>query len=405
MEIQFIGQGYNTEIGSSVAQVLIDCLSDESFHTFKCLVAFASVSGVRGLLNHINNSKKHISTYKIVVGVDQYGTSKEALEALLEYDLDCYVFYTTSPFIFHPKIYFFESDTQASVILGSNNLTKKGLTQNIEGAIHIKYSKDEGYDLLEQIKNYYLPIFDNNDENLYFLNTDLIENLVSEGIVKNEIEVRRMYNNKSINLNSIATNVTNKFVSRTMQRAPVDFNSANIRVQSTVPQATIKNISNAVEWTINQDNDVLIAQVGGPGRWKQVNFPISMFVNYFGATAGDNSYNIRIRHIENHRILDEIETRQAVTVASQNYRFEIGAASGLTYPSSDRPIVVFIKVGSNDFIYKLVMPTNNNYNEISKYLNDNYNGPGRNLQRIIKSLDDIKENCASLYGLISYYIQ
>lgn len=412
MNIEFIGQGYDRESGSSVASKLMELLGDARFNSFKCLVAFASHTGVSGLADHIANSKSHIETFRVIVGIDQFGTSKEALEALLQWEVDSYVFYTTQRIIFHPKIYLFEGEEFVAVIIGSNNLTQTGLAQNIEGAVLITYNKSEGNtDLINQITNYYEPLLSDDSPYLRPISTDLIEQLLASGRIKDEAHRRAQYRKGAIQEQPVEetgveyeTPIEELFQNLPLQGLPSGFNPTRLVVPRTsissppeeTPTASEEGeeeigvttsppiiVSATSGWVIEPANEVLVAEVGAGSRWKQVNFPILMFENFFGATAGDNSYTIRIRHVEENSSLNEIEQRQAVTVQSSNYRFEIGVASGLTYPSGqNRPIVIFIKVGNNDFLYELFMPDSSFYGNVKAYLYSNYSGPARNLRRL-----------------------
>ncbi|PKQ44213.1 phospholipase D family protein [Confluentibacter flavum] len=195
MRVTFLGQGYNLRANTSVAQVLIDSFANNSFHTFKCMVAFASPSGVSGLTEHINNSRTHIETTRVIIGVDQDATSREALERLLEWNANVFVLYSAQPNIFHPKIYIYEGENAVSIIIGSNNLTQMGLVKNIEGAVHITFNKDdiEGNDLLDDINTYFDPLLTGENPNLKPLTTALIEQLVEHGIVPTEAERRIKY--------------------------------------------------------------------------------------------------------------------------------------------------------------------------------------------------------------------
>ncbi len=51
-------------------------------------------------------------------------------------------------------------------------------------------------------------------------------------------------------------------------------------------------------WQFYPDCEVLIAEIPRSGnRWKQANFDIDTFQNFFGATPGDNSQRILLRNI------------------------------------------------------------------------------------------------------------
>ncbi len=402
MEIQFIGQGHKVSDDSCLASNLISLLKDNKYNSFKCLVAFASSIAFKSLLPHIDTAKNHLSEIVFIIGVDQFGTSNEALDQLLEMNVNSYIYYTSSTIIFHPKIYLFEGTEDVAIIVGSNNLTQKGLVQNIEGSVLIKYTKNEKVDFLKQIEEYYFTIFAGNDPNLYKLTTKLIDELVKDGIVKKEIEVRKIYNIKKPELSS---KKDKSYPPRALQKIPKDFHPSisSEATTSLIPTADALPQSNSP--ITLEAKEVLIAQIGGPGRWQQVNFPIALFQEYFGATAGDNSYTVQIRHIEDNGTLNEVENRQTVTVLSKNYRIELGATAGKKYPPlPDRPIVVFIKRAGNEFLYKLFMPSDNDYSNISSYLSESYDGPERQLQRILISSDELKDNCPELYEIIENYI-
>ncbi|MEK6616787.1 MAG: phospholipase D family protein [Bacteroidota bacterium] len=137
MNIKLLGQGFEATSADSVGNQLIKFLSDTDFHTFTGISAFASQAGVNGLAKHIASAKKHLNIITIVTGVDQKGTSKEALEALLKLNINSYVFYQPSYTIFHPKIYLFEGAEKSELIIGSSNLTAQGLFTNVEASLLI----------------------------------------------------------------------------------------------------------------------------------------------------------------------------------------------------------------------------------------------------------------------------
>ena len=52
---------------------------------------------------------------------------------------------------------------------------------------------------------------------------------------------------------------------------------------------------------------VLIAEIGGGPRWKQVNFPVSIFQDFFGAQRGNNEYVIELMNIAKDGTLGDVE--------------------------------------------------------------------------------------------------
>ncbi len=137
--------------------------------------------------------------------------------------------------------------------------------------------------------------------------------------------------------------------------------------------------------TLYAGEEVLIAEIGGGTRWKQVNFPVGIFENFFGAKRGDNSYRIELRNIANDGSLGEVETRQAVSVRSRNYRFEINCAetSGQYPGEENRPIGIFVKIGVRDFVYQVLLSDNSRYATIKEYLYAESSSGSRELKRAI----------------------
>lgn len=394
MEIKLLPQGYNLENHSSVAEVLIDAFSDDRYTSFRCLVAFASYGGVTAFTPHVLHNKDRLVDIKFIVGIDQQGTSKEALEEILSWGINSYVYHSKSPNIFHPKIYIFEGEKDFLAIIGSNNFTESGLVKNIECSVLITHHKlnAEDREILNEIEEHFGNLLTNRDNNLKPISNDLIITLEQTGLAPSEQTRSKRYDRKFNGYNEVVNQ--NPFSSSNIQQNPNYFSPKRIvrqrqPIQNIAEQRVISNDND--NWIGQSSNPILIAEIGGGERWKQVNFPLAMFREFFGATAGDNSYHINLRYLDTEGELSEIESRQAVTVASQNYRFEIGAAQG-RYPAIGRPIGVFIRVAPQNFIYRLYMPDSENYRELGAYLHGNYLGRADHLKRIIKSYDQVSND-------------
>ena len=83
MDTIIIGQGYNIGEDTSVAKELIKQFESKRYDSFTCLVAFASYGGVSALTRYIKEGKEKGMNIKIILGIDQKGTSKEALDEVL----------------------------------------------------------------------------------------------------------------------------------------------------------------------------------------------------------------------------------------------------------------------------------------------------------------------------------
>jgi HKD family nuclease len=183
MKINFIGQGIHEE--NSVGQRLLGSLSNGLFHKFIAISAFASESAVLGINELL--LKANLESITFYVGIDQKGTSKEALEAFLKIEnAEVSIIHTTSGIIFHPKIYIFEGLTKTIIIVGSSNLTIQGLFRNIEASLLIEFDNldEKGLKILSDIYNFIETLSENKSN----LNQELIEKLYESKVIPLESE-------------------------------------------------------------------------------------------------------------------------------------------------------------------------------------------------------------------------
>jgi len=208
MKTTFLGQGLEFNSINAVGYHLIACLEATDFHTFTGLSAFASEAGIFGLSSYIQAAKTNYETLTLIVGIDQDGTSEEALNEILSLDIESYIFYQSEAPIFHPKIYLFEGNSFTKLIIGSTNLTARGLFTNVECSLLIEFGNNdqEGVALLAELKSYYRSIFDFSDPNLFKINNSIITDFIAKGIVPNEDRRRQIYSKK--NTASQSTNVS-----------------------------------------------------------------------------------------------------------------------------------------------------------------------------------------------------
>ena len=77
---------------------------------------------------------------------------------------------------------------------------------------------------------------------------------------------------------------------------------------------------------------------------------------------------------------------------SHNWRFEINAANGLSYPTGgDRPYVIFSEVSTRSFIYELIMPGDSRYREVDDFVKGWKRANGvTGIARIITDVNGIK---------------
>lgn len=97
MEIKFLGQGLRP--GTEVERPVGDVLATEATGTYTSLlafVAFTSAAGAEHLCEALAKNTVLRAGTRLFVGVDLQGTSREALECLLNANIQTNVFYTRS---------------------------------------------------------------------------------------------------------------------------------------------------------------------------------------------------------------------------------------------------------------------------------------------------------------------
>src|SRR6202035_1565966 len=109
-------------------------LSDD-FTDFKFITAYSKIGPLLRLKPNIDIWKNKGKSISAAFGIDQKGTSKQALEfALSNFDRVLIANIGLSVFTptFHPKIYYFSGKNRAIAYIGSNNLTVGGTESNSE---------------------------------------------------------------------------------------------------------------------------------------------------------------------------------------------------------------------------------------------------------------------------------
>jgi len=187
MKVTFLGQGLSQGCDSAVGEQIKQAFADKRFKSLVAFVAFASKPAATFLVlqSQTNPSVK----VHIYVGVDLKGTSKEALETLLESGISTVVFHTISREIFHPKVYLFRGDNDACLIVGSSNLTAPGFYANVESSVRIdfNFTKSPGRELLQQVKEFFDPLV-NGTDNVHVVDQELINLLHVCGRLPSESE-------------------------------------------------------------------------------------------------------------------------------------------------------------------------------------------------------------------------
>jgi len=205
MIVNFIGHGLDPTNRNTVGNILATSFSNSEFDSFVAFVAYASAAGVKLLIPHINAYKESYKQLTFYIGIDDNGTSKEALQTLVDNAVPSYIFHTPSPMIFHPKIYLFEGPRWNRLIVGSTNLTNAGLSVNVEAAVCMDFRTGDGQGkkITKQIKAYFQDLLDKSDKNIKPLTLELLDKLCATGLVKDEMDSRIARQNSKPSLNDL----------------------------------------------------------------------------------------------------------------------------------------------------------------------------------------------------------
>ena len=230
MKTTFLVQGFGNLSPDATGAHLINLLQDPTYTFFAGVTAFASASAVFGMTPHIQTAKAHLQQIRLIVGVDQEATSKEALKALISLQIPAYIFYQKEQIIFHPKFYLFEKVGKIKLIIGSSNLTSNGLFANVEAGVLLETENQTDFNIMTDFKNYFSTLFDLTDPNLYPITDANIDHFVNKGIVPNESIFRVRHGKAPItnNVNAATANILNIPVRQTSV-IPVGFKAHRVR--------------------------------------------------------------------------------------------------------------------------------------------------------------------------------
>ena len=196
MNLKFIGQGLDHKSNITAGSFIIDSLKSEKYSSLNAFVAFVSTGGLKNIIDQMLSFKEDGGEIKLYVGVNLNATSKEALEKLLEYEIESYIVYSPNNIIYHPKIYAFEGYETKRAIIGSSNLTESGLFQNIEASVCVDFeSNDEnGNEFLADIYDHFNSIINQEHPSCKFLTQEVLEILIESNVVISEVASRAKSN-------------------------------------------------------------------------------------------------------------------------------------------------------------------------------------------------------------------
>ena len=367
--------------------------------------AFATKDGINLLLLD-DNFKEFLKTgtFTLVVGTDDI-TNEHSIVSLIELQkkygshlvVKAYV-HNERGSTFHPKFSWFKKNAGGTLVLGSGNLTQKGLRHNREAYNVIQYDESSIAKIIEEWNRWFTHsspfLFDITDPVVLAKTKQNTEKIRAISTAKATVQRDHDIKPGDIKLTDIyKTQPKDKRTSKKVAQKQPTVNPQP-QLELVTPAVTDEEIDiDAAYWTITLDSNVLIAEIPNNNkRWSQANFSQETFENYFGATCGENgTYRILLKHVNADGTMCKTEARPSVSVASSNYRFELDAAKGLPYPEGrNRPIGIFAKVSCRDFIYTLLMPGQPGYADVMRLLAQTQ-APTRLMRRISYVAKDVFE--------------
>lgn len=167
-------------------------LSEARKYTRVVLVsAFVALRTILRLRKRLLAQKQTGAKLQLTIGIDLGGTSREVLEELLKWDCEVYIFHNAiGRATFHPKIYLFEDSKNATLFVGSNNLTDGGFYTNYEAGVRWDFSLPadggEYNKVTDSLKIFLKPT----GETVQPLTKKLVEVLVARNDIPSEAEAR-----------------------------------------------------------------------------------------------------------------------------------------------------------------------------------------------------------------------
>lgn len=163
-------------------------LKNPDFSSFKFIVAYMKITPLLKLFEDIQEWKRLGKNLEGISGIDQNGTSAEAIRFCLNHFNYLGIIHMKGRFspTFHPKIYIFEGEKKATAYLGSNNLTFGGTEVNFESYIRVTLELPKDKSILNQIKS----CWDDSLKHALICDETLLNDLIKEKLVLSEKEIK-----------------------------------------------------------------------------------------------------------------------------------------------------------------------------------------------------------------------
>ena len=187
MHVDYIAQP-DTQLGTALSTMLD---SDTPASKIVFVSAFVGLQTIMRIKQQLMDLRANGTDIRFILGIDLNGTSQEVLKELLDWDLDVRIVKHRRPgHTFHPKLYLFEWDHQATIIVGSNNFTEGGLFKNYEGAVKVTYQLPAAAERFGSACAELKRFLDPEGPTVYQLTSDFLDRLIARGDIPTEAEAR-----------------------------------------------------------------------------------------------------------------------------------------------------------------------------------------------------------------------
>jgi HKD family nuclease len=296
---------------------------------FRALVAFASAGGLEHIGEALHRFLKCGHSIFWIVGVDLGGTGREALEFFIDLKrrygrrVDARIFSVgDNAFVFHPKVYWFDSDTRKVVVVGSANATVGGLARNFETSVEIEINGDGDGEIVREFDGlwmtYSTPLPPLSAANLININTRLLTVLGPDD-------------------------------------PPTDGSSARPHPFSGLPKPRMRgrrrllSTSTATRNRRRRVGGELVMDVLLETRQTQVQLPVGALRPFFGVPP-TKRVALLLHQIYGDQIVKS-DMRPIINLPNNTHRIELDAIRGLP-----RPLIVrFGRAAAGSFTYELIL--------------------------------------------------
>lgn len=114
-------------------------LASNKFASIRLASAYAKASGVARIYSEVNAFRGNGRSSSLIVGIDQKGTSYQALRLALQSFQEVFICHTGGGGTFHPKFCLLKGPADGQLLIGSHNLTCGGLETNLEAGVLLEY--------------------------------------------------------------------------------------------------------------------------------------------------------------------------------------------------------------------------------------------------------------------------